>query len=252
MDLHCRFLWLDDRGCNAIRQTTALPTGGFTGFQPSVASSPSVNSSSALCWYPFLRRLANLGIFVALASYSRHKRNTRRKRGRKKARRANSGSRRPERGHEWDYGVKTASMVSPLISAPIQMTIDSFWQVQTILSMALTLYMWYVPAITPWLQNLTLNQGGARKFRAFTMSWYLNLRPLRLENTCPSQWKDCRPDLLFNSDLRLYCHYPSRVLDIISKAETEIQEKGFSISPAIFGTYNTCAFDFTLDTIVWL
>ncbi|KAJ3928814.1 MAG: hypothetical protein NXY57DRAFT_1019376 [Lentinula lateritia] len=71
--------------------------------------------------------LANLGIFVALASYSRHKRNTRRKRGRKKARRANSGSRRPERGHEWDYGVKTASMV------------------QTILSMALTLYMWAAP-----------------------------------------------------------------------------------------------------------
>ncbi|KAJ3865247.1 hypothetical protein EV359DRAFT_80663 [Lentinula novae-zelandiae] len=81
---------------------------------------------SNLVWQ-VLHRLANLGIFVALASYSRHKRNTRQKRGRKKARRANSGSRRPERGHEWDYGVKTASMV------------------QTILSMALTLYMWAAP-----------------------------------------------------------------------------------------------------------
>ncbi|KAJ3812625.1 hypothetical protein EV368DRAFT_84114 [Lentinula lateritia] len=81
---------------------------------------------SNLVWQ-VLHRLANLGIFVALASYSRHKRNTRRKRGRKKPRRANSRSRRPERGHEWDYGVKTASMV------------------QTILSMALTLYMWAAP-----------------------------------------------------------------------------------------------------------
>ncbi|KAJ3916991.1 hypothetical protein F5877DRAFT_80389 [Lentinula edodes] len=155
---------------------------------------------SNLVWQ-VLHRLANLGIFVALASYSRHKRNTRRKRGRKKARRANSGSRRPERGHEWDYGVKTASMV------------------QTILSMALTLYMWAAP------ENFAPSQC------LDTLTYVLFVWRL--------QWKDCRLDLLFNSDLRLYYHYPSRVLDIISKAETEIQEKGFSISPATFGTPQT-------------
>ncbi|KAJ3984823.1 hypothetical protein F5890DRAFT_1243744 [Lentinula detonsa] len=71
--------------------------------------------------------LANFGIFVALASYSRHKRNTRRKHGGKKAKSGIIGGRRLERGHESDYGVKTASMV------------------QTLLSMALTLYMWAVP-----------------------------------------------------------------------------------------------------------
>ncbi|KAJ3998539.1 hypothetical protein F5050DRAFT_1805882 [Lentinula boryana] len=81
--------------------------------------------------------LANFGIFVALASYSRHKRNTRRKHGGKKAK---SGGRRLGRGHESDYGVKTASMV------------------QTLLSMALTLYMWAVPeTFEPSLCFNTLN-----------------------------------------------------------------------------------------------
>ncbi|KAJ4485804.1 hypothetical protein J3R30DRAFT_1410683 [Lentinula aciculospora] len=70
--------------------------------------------------------LANFGIFVALASYSRHKRNTRRKHGGKTKHRTSESS-RPDRGHESDYGVKTASMV------------------QTLLSMALTLFMWSTP-----------------------------------------------------------------------------------------------------------
>ncbi|KAE9398470.1 hypothetical protein BT96DRAFT_940126 [Gymnopus androsaceus JB14] len=62
--------------------------------------------------------LANFGIFVALASYSRHKRNSRQKKKK-------SGSKKKEKEkEESDYSVKTAAMV------------------QTILSMGLTLYMW--------------------------------------------------------------------------------------------------------------
>ncbi|KAJ3829853.1 hypothetical protein F5880DRAFT_1519691 [Lentinula raphanica] len=71
--------------------------------------------------------MANFGIFVALASYSRHKRNTRRKNRRNKSKSVVAARGKPERGHETDYGVKTASMV------------------QTVVSMAFTLYMWAKP-----------------------------------------------------------------------------------------------------------
>ncbi|KAF5388524.1 hypothetical protein D9757_004677 [Collybiopsis confluens] len=66
--------------------------------------------------------LANFGIFVALASYSRHKKDSRRRSGKDRDKHEKRLKRKPNGAS--DYWVKTAAMV------------------QTLLSMALTLYMW--------------------------------------------------------------------------------------------------------------
>ncbi|KAF9074843.1 hypothetical protein BDP27DRAFT_1415759 [Rhodocollybia butyracea] len=84
--------------------------------------------------------LANFGIFFALASYSRSKRKSHRKHKKSGSNGLSGNTKAKEERKESDYGVKTASML------------------QTLLSFALTLYMWANPekfSDPPCVETLT-------------------------------------------------------------------------------------------------